>query len=229
MDLLKYIEEEVKVTEQLEGLIDNYPKEIRKQMLNAILQHILENAESLNKCLNKKDYVLDVYRQADKEVKGTVEKYKTTCKKGCAFCCHIEVKTTITEAEIIMDRMEQQNEPFTEDELAMLERQSKLSSEEYSFNPDRACVFLTDDNECSIYDIRPLACRTYLVATPPEHCDALLYRKVKGVMVAASIHSELMRSVLYTGLESGRLSELLLKLQRERHGNENSNNATPLL
>jgi Fe-S-cluster containining protein len=33
------------------------------------------------------------------------------------------------------------------------------------------CTFLKD-NECTIYDIRPVACRNHVVVSPPELCMA---------------------------------------------------------
>ena len=37
---------------------------------------------------------------------------------------------------------------------------------------DRSCVFLDDKGSCTIYEDRPLVCRTNMVVSDPENCDS---------------------------------------------------------
>ncbi len=48
------------------------------------------------------------------------------------------------------------------------------------------CPFLEDES-CSIHPERPLACREYLVTSPPEHCADPRVGQVEGVKVPASV------------------------------------------
>lgn len=68
------------------------------------------------------------------------------CKRGCSSCCHIPVALTQTEADIIGDAIGR--------EAAT----PKYSTEVDYSATGTACTFLVND-ECSIYENRPLACR----------------------------------------------------------------------
>lgn len=84
------------------------------------------------------------------------------CKAGCDHCCHQPVGVTPPEALAIAAHLRQ---TMTQPELAALgQRFSRcrqetrgLSSAE-RFSPDHPCPFLVH-GECSIYEVRPLACR----------------------------------------------------------------------
>lgn len=57
----------------------------------------------------------------------------------------------------------------------------------------KPCVFLTPDKKCGAYRFRPALCRTYMVASAPEVCDAATYGPGE---VAFIIDQELFVSVL---------------------------------
>ena len=78
------------------------------------------------------------------------------CEKGCAHCCYLPVKTLPSIARYIAGR-------FPNDEQANLKvrLRSYLSSYLSNTKQDRqACPFL-QQSQCSIYEFRPLACRTF--------------------------------------------------------------------
>jgi Fe-S-cluster containining protein len=43
-----------------------------------------------------------------------------------------------------------------------------------------SCVFLRDDNTCSVYDARPISCRGYFVRTDPARCFELQKTEVEA-------------------------------------------------
>lgn len=114
-----------------------------------------------------------------------------SCKKGCAACCrqlipitHIETKGII---DVISRMPEQRRKTIIEKFEACSEKLSQaglyekvknignLSKDalttlgiEY-FNLQIPCPFLEDES-CSIYKNRPLACREYLVTSPAINC-----------------------------------------------------------
>lgn len=86
-----------------------------------------------------------------------------SCKRGCSACCHINVDITNDEAEILRKLPHGRENLELHKKLGHSPR-SNLSKEQ------SACPFLKD-NECSIYDNRPFACRVYHVVSDPKFCD----------------------------------------------------------
>jgi Fe-S-cluster containining protein len=124
-----------------------------------------------------------------------------SCAKGCGACCRQPVPIAEVEAFQLAELVENLPEPrraevkqrFQEGaahfhEIGWFERvencppdaAEKLESlvGEY-FQQGVACPFLVDES-CSIHQERPLACREYLVTSPPENC-AKPERNIKGV------------------------------------------------
>jgi Fe-S-cluster containining protein len=130
----------------------------------------------------------------------------TTCAKGCSMCCRLQlVPITPSEAYEILCLVESLPEPRRS---AVLERFSERAARLHDAglaenylegrepeNPEQArdrlgryqelgliCPFLEDD-ACSIYEMRPFACREYLVTTPKEFCARPLTEPVKRVPI----------------------------------------------
>jgi hypothetical protein len=87
---------------------------------------------------------------------------RAACKAGCGHCCHVVVGVTAPEAFTIFDHLKRtRSAPELERLEARLsefrERTRGLTSAE-RFSPDYPCVFL-DEGNCSIYEVRPFACR----------------------------------------------------------------------
>jgi Fe-S-cluster containining protein len=84
------------------------------------------------------------------------------CRAGCDHCCHQPVGLTPPEALAILAHLRQ---TLADEELAAVaarlatrERETRALSSAQRFSPDQPCPFL-EHGECSIYDVRPLACR----------------------------------------------------------------------
>ena len=138
-----------------------------------------------------------------------------SCQKGCNHCCHQAVPISLVEAEalanwirILPDEQQQELARRFRETLAKLsaaglkenldqivrqtpgEATAKLAFEYlYQRIP---CPFL-EDGACSIYPIRPFACREYLVTSAPEHCYDPATRQVKGVQLPRRFFSLLER------------------------------------
>lgn len=136
------------------------------------------------------------------------------CHKGCAHCCHIQVIITKAEAELLYQLCIEDGLPI---DRAYLERQEHLGKHDYNKGIDNRCHFLNEQNECSVYEYRPAACRKYLVATDPELCNTVThpYGEVASLFLAST-------EVMTQGLfmvdrdEGGTLPQQLLKVIRER-------------
>jgi len=70
------------------------------------------------------------------------------CRRGCDHCCrHLHAEPALTEAE------------WQRIEAVVGTEQVRQRLVDFA-GPPYACPFL-DDGACSIYDVRPVACRTY--------------------------------------------------------------------
>jgi hypothetical protein len=70
------------------------------------------------------------------------------CKQGCSHCCHIEVGITGVEAMLLASKIGVQPAKVT----------PSKTKRTYGYNTP--CTFLRN-NECSIYEHRPFACRNH--------------------------------------------------------------------
>jgi len=131
-----------------------------------------------------------------------------SCKQGCNHCCYQAVPITLVEAEAFAEWIR----TLPEDQQLELSRRFRetilrLSAAGLTENlthlvrhsPDEAasklaldylyqripCPFL-EDGACSIYPIRPFACREYLVTSEPEHCFDPGTRQIKSVELPRS-------------------------------------------
>jgi len=123
--------------------------------------------------------------------RAEAEGKRISCAKGCGACCRQLVPIAEVEAQGIAELVDAMPEPrrsevrrrFADarrrlDETGMLAR--LLARKELN-KPQRlelgldyfrlkiACPFLEEES-CSIYADRPIACREYLVTSPPENC-----------------------------------------------------------
>lgn len=87
---------------------------------------------------------------------------KVECRRGCDFCCHRIVVAGVFEAVAIAEHV---RVGFTQDQKDALKiRAEKYAADSLPFRDGRAlmarptCPFLID-GECSIYSVRPVACR----------------------------------------------------------------------
>jgi len=101
---------------------------------------------------------LDAARQGIEQVLArTPSESRPACGAGCAFCCAIPVAVSAPEALYIAAYLQE-----TLSAEAQVELRTHLSTRaEERQDHQRFCFFLREDRRCSIYAIRPLACRGY--------------------------------------------------------------------
>jgi Fe-S-cluster containining protein len=96
------------------------------------------------------------------------------CRAGCAFCCHTAVSVVPPEAIAIREHLRRQ---YTARELEELQRRiasnaetaSRMTRAEYVAASVR-CALLTDDGNCRVHAVRPLACAGFL-STSQAACE----------------------------------------------------------
>jgi len=144
---------------------------------------------------------------------------KISCAAGCGACCRQVVP--ITEAEIyqLQELVENLPEPRRTEvrlrfaracerlhETKWLERMQEFLqytagdrlelATEY-FSEQIACPFLENES-CSIHPDRPLVCREYLVASPPENCSAPTAETIAKLQIPVQISTKVAKMDFYS-------------------------------
>lgn len=100
---------------------------------------------------------------------------KHACKAGCAFCCHTAVTVAPPEAFKIAQHLV---DNYQEDEVERVRKRltenaalaSGMTRAEY-IAKNIPCAMLTDDGNCRVHSVRPLACAGFL-SSSKEKCEA---------------------------------------------------------
>jgi uncharacterized protein len=81
-----------------------------------------------------------------------------SCKSGCSTCCHVDLSVFSVEANNIESWFQSLSQ---EDKEKIREEWEKPSTQTRGFNGEllNSCAFLKD-HRCTIYEARPLICRT---------------------------------------------------------------------
>lgn len=120
---------------------------------------------------NKVEMLLGAYDAFDRMAKVDNEHHKPSCKKGCAYCCHIPVNVTLTEVALIKEYMEENGTVLSEAQKERARFQARVSDKVRMTSDKSACIFLDDNNACSIYEVRPFKCRSHYVVNDPALCN----------------------------------------------------------
>ncbi|SMG56026.1 YkgJ family cysteine cluster protein [Paraburkholderia susongensis] len=98
-----------------------------------------------------------IYEYVDEYAKS-LSNY-VVCQKGCSHCCRIDVSVTRLEAEHIYRK--------SRSELIL----DHTGTTRTTGHLGTACTFLESDGSCGIYELRPLACRTFFTLDDPKYCE----------------------------------------------------------
>ena len=93
---------------------------------------------------------------------GAIESFNAlgdvACDRGCTYCCHISVASSLPEVFLVAGRLRDELDPLARfGARAALAVDEQFTSED-RFRHGKACAFLSG-GLCSIYPARPLACR----------------------------------------------------------------------
>jgi Fe-S-cluster containining protein len=97
------------------------------------------------------------------------------CKRGCAGCCSLNVRCTLTEAVALAPHLTDRQIEAIHRHAEKLKQIDHDSSDLKSFlkaSRDQVgpCPLLDADGACSVYEHRPLACRALLSTMDPHYC-----------------------------------------------------------
>jgi len=159
--------------------------------------------------------IKEVYKAIDKYFENAPEENKKgiQCKTGCTACCFIDVDISEDEAAIILNYC---NENGIEIDKEYLEKQAAVGRKKYS--ELSRCVFLKEDNLCSIYPVRPIACRKHWVKTDPSLCD-FSKNIANPVGRYFDINTEILASALLNVENTGTFEKMMLdELKKDETG-----------
>lgn len=98
---------------------------------------------------------------------------KPACKAGCAFCCHYKVEVRAHEMLLIRDYMDK---TFSTEKIQTVLEEAKANAAiirsitpEQHLTTNLKCALL-QDNQCSIYPVRPFRCRNFH-STDADACE----------------------------------------------------------
>jgi Fe-S-cluster containining protein len=139
---------------------------------------------------------------------ATDEGRTVSCRKGCGACCRQLVPISELEARRIGEVVAELPEPRRTQVrarfeaararldaaglLELLEQPGRIPAADARtfglryFTQGIPCPFLEDES-CSIYEERPIACREYLVTSPPENCARPTPETIDCVAVPAQV------------------------------------------
>ncbi len=109
---------------------------------------------------------------------------KIECSAGCAACCHQMVEATIPEAILVAMQIGGEEDPRRDAILS--EAQAYLRDGRQRSLP-RPCPLLRE-NQCSVYEVRPLVCRSVLSPNARRCHDALA--SLQRGETSSAIHSD---------------------------------------
>jgi hypothetical protein len=123
------------------------------------------------------------YRRNDELNDQTVSDAKAplsiACRKGCAWCCHQNVEVSIPEAILIAVETSAPGDIRGSATDRAAEAFSGLNDIARA-KTGQPCPFLNSELECSIYEIRPFACRSFY-SPDATRCEAGYRAVVSGL------------------------------------------------
>ena len=180
------------------------------QMPKAKKQKALDFALSIKKQYLKKLTKMPAWAiaaMAQTQVSSFEIKFdKISCKKGCSFCCYINVDITKEEAILLIKVYKESNIKL---DINYLKNQ-QFDRNKIPYN-ERACIFLNKkDGSCLVYENRPLACRKYQVMNDPDKCNTEKYSALRTIVVA-NHEMEFFVSGVYNASPPDSMEKMLLK------------------
>lgn len=198
-------------TKNFNAVVQNLSKQDAEELLRLLA---VRTAMFKSLCAQEgaKDFVLGFYELID-EVLAEIKKKDTrfSCKRGCHACCRINVDISEAEAIVIADYCQEHDIQIPK---GYLQKQLEYDEMAVSRSSVASCIFLKE-GECSIYAVRPAACRIYHVASPPEMCDVVKFPPSKFKVRVIVWHlPELEISAFYATVDEkdkfGRMPQMLL-------------------
>jgi Fe-S-cluster containining protein len=112
------------------------------------------------------------------------------CRKGCSWCCHHKVGVTVPEVIAIKAQLEAspQHLDVIKKRAAELAKDARIFSDTEKPRARIPCALLGEDGSCSVYEVRPIPCRSWL-STDVESCKKHLDGEGEPMFVLSAARS----------------------------------------
>ena len=112
--------------------------------------------------------ILELLKQVDSAVAAVASRFprEFKCKKGCSDCCHAAFDISLAEGMLIQDHFKLLGRKTRRDVLKRAKRAEKRWHDALEAGEDISllrisCPLLSPDDQCLLYEVRPVNCRTY--------------------------------------------------------------------
>jgi hypothetical protein len=113
------------------------------------------------------EHQMHFFRRVDAALAGITipDKLHLACREGCSYCCNYHVHVSAPEVYAIVTHLRARWTPanvnLVEARLQEnVEAVSGMTADEHTAT-NVTCAFLAQDGRCSIYEVRPVACRKH--------------------------------------------------------------------
>lgn len=205
------IEKKVSISESLQGLLQQMTPQ-QEQYVIEMFQFYMEQYGEL-RIENNAESVSDaIHKAVDNSMQESIDESeeKVTCGKGCSFCCYQQVDISDDEATLITEYTREISLEIPYDKL-----EKQAEEKDYKQLPfqEKKCVFLNEEDSCSIYEHRPSACRKLVSVSEPSLCD--IEKHPNGeIKKLVSIEAEVMTSSSLNVRESGSMAKMLIAAKK---------------
>lgn len=196
----------------------------QQEVAESVARWVLGTIEQL-KGLSDIERAHKLYRTADGVISNKQAAEESICKRGCHHCCYQFVALSHAEMALIKDFIKRRGIKVG---YKKIKWQSKFRNpDEYwkQYGDRTRCVFLNENNDCAIYPVRPLSCRTYFsgeedpsLCTPGEEGSPQRIRIIAipevEVLISALANLEHSDSMSDGGQMFSSLPRLLLNLKK---------------
>lgn len=118
-------------------------------------------------------HLIDIGVKIELESQEKLTKRKVVCQKGCSACC--------SNPNVLINEIELRGLTWYMSEIVEEEVYNRLSLQLINHEQTTACCFLLD-GACSIYPVRPIACRIfYVYDTPCENLEDVAITRPKDI------------------------------------------------
>ncbi|WFR95704.1 YkgJ family cysteine cluster protein [Rhizobium tumorigenes] len=153
------------VAQRYDGMFSDF-----YSLLLETLKHSADMAEAARVAMELADAAVDAVRS------NFAGQPKYACGKGCSACCHLFVAVPPGVAEVIAWHV---NRNFTDAERENLVERLKMAETAAiaSGGPQALrtpCALLNEEGACTIYDVRPLSCRSFTSTSLPR-CEQVVF------------------------------------------------------
>ena len=129
-------------------------------LFNLLAKEIYHEARTLASSPEVMTTVYEHIQQAEDAFKSHFNEHQNVaCGKGCSHCCHFPIQLMPQDLESFVTALkEKQSTEQLNDTLDALRHQQSLRQPPFFRAP---CAFLDENNSCTVYENRPLACRMF--------------------------------------------------------------------